>query len=178
MQSCRVPMTFLLALLSGVTVAHDGIMHHPETHSELTHFAAHLWMAVPVAVGAALLVWGQNVTSPNALTRLNVIETACTQGWQAELRLGFVQHSTKTVLANRSQRGPLAVQRPFYPEGDVCHAYILHPPGGVVGGDCLQMRFQVDPAAHALLTTPGATKFYRSAGLQAQQHQHFHVADG
>ncbi|SDZ87867.1 hypothetical protein SAMN05660964_00495 [Thiothrix caldifontis] len=58
MQSCRVPMTFLLALLSGVTVAHDGIMHHPETHSELTHFAAHLWMAVPVAVGAALLVWG------------------------------------------------------------------------------------------------------------------------
>ncbi|UJS24915.1 hypothetical protein [Thiothrix winogradskyi] len=58
MQSCRVPMTFLLALLSGVTVAHDGIMHHPETHSELAHFAAHLWMAVPVAVGAALLVWG------------------------------------------------------------------------------------------------------------------------
>lgn len=49
MQSCRVPMTFLLALLSGVTVAHDGIMHHPETHSELAHFAAHLWMAVPVA---------------------------------------------------------------------------------------------------------------------------------
>ena len=105
-------------------------------------------------------------------------EAATSQGWQAELRLGFVQCGTKTVLANRSQRGPLAVQRPFYPEGDVCHAYVLHPPGGVVGGDCLQMHFQVDAAAHALLTTPGATKFYRSAGLQAQQHQHFHVTQG
>ncbi len=106
------------------------------------------------------------------------MEAALQQGWQAELRLGFVQRSTKTVLASRSQRGPLAVQRPFYPEGEVCHAYVLHPPGGVVGGDCLHLHFQVDPAAHALLTTPGATKFYRSAGLPAQQHQHFHVAGG
>lgn len=107
-----------------------------------------------------------------------MIETACTQGWQAELRLGFAQRSTKTVLASRSQRGPLAVQRPFYPEGEVCHAYVLHPPGGVVGGDQLQMHFQVAPNAHALLTTPGATKFYRSAGLPAQQHQHFQVTQG
>lgn len=105
-------------------------------------------------------------------------EAATTQGWQAELQLGFEQRSTKTVLTARQQRGPLAVQRPFYPEGEVCHAYILHPPGGVVGGDCLKMHFQVASNAHALLTTPGATKFYRSAGLQAQQHQHFHVTDG
>ena len=106
------------------------------------------------------------------------MEVVPPQGWQAELRLGFVQRSTKTVLASRSQRGPLAVQRPFYPEGEVCHAYVLHPPGGVVGGDQLQIHFQVAPNAHALLTTPGATKFYRSAGLQAQQHQHFHVTQG
>lgn len=105
-------------------------------------------------------------------------EAAFSQGWQAELQLGFQRSSTKTVLAARSQCGPLAVQRPFYPEGEVCHAYILHPPGGVVGGDCLQMHFQVASNAHALLTTPGATKFYRSAGLQAQQHQHFHVTQG
>lgn len=98
-------------------------------------------------------------------------------GWQAELRLGFEQRANKTVLAQRQQRGPLAIQRPFYPEGDVCHAYVLHPPGGVVGGDCLQMHFRVAPTAHALLTTPGATKFYRSAGMQATQHQHFHVTD-
>lgn len=100
------------------------------------------------------------------------------QGWQAELRLRFVHKGTKTVLAARSQRGPLAVQRPFYPEDDVCHAYVLHPPGGVVGGDALHLHFNIEANAHALLTTPGATKFYRSAGMQAAQHQHFHVTDG
>lgn len=99
-------------------------------------------------------------------------------GWQAALRLNFEHRSTKTVLAQRSQRGPLAVQRPFYPEGEVCHAYVLHPPGGVVGGDALHLHFHVAPHAHALLTTPGATKFYRSAGLAAAQYQHFHVSDG
>ncbi|WP_245536625.1 urease accessory protein UreD [Thiothrix nivea] len=99
-------------------------------------------------------------------------------GWQAELSLGFACRGGKTVLAERRQRGPLAVQRPFYPEGDVCHAYVLHPPGGVVGGDALHLHFNVDAAAHALLTTPGATKFYRSAGMQAAQHQQFHISDG
>ncbi|WP_020394195.1 urease accessory protein UreD [Thiolinea disciformis] len=98
-------------------------------------------------------------------------------GWQAELRLEFTQRSNKTVLAKRHQRGPLAIQRPFYPEAGVCHAYVLHPPGGVVGGDALHLHFKVEPHAHALLTTPGASKFYRSAGLQAAQHQQFHVND-
>lgn len=109
---------------------------------------------------------------------VELVETAQQQGWQAELRLGFASRSTKTVLAQRSQRGPLAVQRPFYPEDAVCHAYVLHPPGGVVGGDELHLHVNVEPTAHALLTTPGATKFYRSAGMQAAQHQHFHVTDG
>ena len=99
-------------------------------------------------------------------------------GWQAELKLQFAQRASKTILASRSQRGPLAIQRPFDPEGEVCHTYVLHPPGGVVGGDQLQMHFKVDPSAHALLTTPGATKFYRSAGLQAVQAQHFNVSEG
>lgn len=109
---------------------------------------------------------------------MTIPESSSQAGWQAELSLGFALRSTKTVLASRHQRGPLAVQRPFYPEGEVCHAYVLHPPGGVVGGDELHLHFTVEPAAHALLTTPGATKFYRSAGLQAQQHQHVHVTDG
>lgn len=101
-----------------------------------------------------------------------------TAGWQAELSLGFACRGGKTVLIQRQQRGPLAVQRPFYPEGEVCHAYVLHPPGGVVGGDELHLHVTVEAAAHALLTTPGATKFYRSAGMQAAQHQHFQITDG
>ncbi|HPQ96358.1 MAG: urease accessory protein UreD [Thiothrix sp.] len=96
-------------------------------------------------------------------------------GWAAELALDFAQRSGKTVLAGRHQRGPLAVQRPFYPEGEVCHVYVLHPPGGVVGGDRLAINVAVAAGASVLLTTPGATKFYRSGKRLARQQQHFTV---
>lgn len=99
-----------------------------------------------------------------------------TSGWQAELKLGLKARPDKTVLASRQQRGPLAVQRPFYPEGDVCHLYLLHPPGGVVGGDGLHIETRVDSGA-GVITTPGATKFYRSAGQTALQQQNLYVAD-
>lgn len=92
--------------------------------------------------------------------------------------LGFEKRSAKTVLASKHQRGPLSIQRPFYPEGDVCHAYVLHPPGGVVGGDQLKLDVQVTQDTSALLTTPGATKFYRSGGAQATQHQQFSISSG
>ena len=82
------------------------------------------------------------------------------------------------MLASRKQRGPLVVQRPFHPEGPVCHTYLLHPPGGVVGGDRLEIEVEVAPGAHALITTPGATKFYRSAGAVAHQSQRLNVAAG
>lgn len=82
------------------------------------------------------------------------------------------------MLAHKRQFGPLTVQRPFYPEGGACHLYLLHPPGGVVGGDRLEIDVQVRSGAHALITTPGAAKFYRSAGPWALQHQRLVVEDG
>lgn len=92
-------------------------------------------------------------------------------GWQAQLEIGFAPRPGRTALVHRRQRGPLAVQRPFYPEDDVCHLYLLHPPGGVVGGDSLHIQAEVAEGARALVTTPGATKFYLSAGATAQQVQ-------
>jgi urease accessory protein len=100
------------------------------------------------------------------------------ENWQAKLVLGFNRVNDRTVINHRQRSGPLTIQRPFYPEGDVCHAYILHPPGGVVGGDYLQLDVSVNPEAAALLTTPGATKFYRSQKDCATQYQHFKVRDG
>jgi len=100
------------------------------------------------------------------------------KSWHAELALGFEKRHDKTILASRRQRGPLSIQRPFYPENDVCHAYVLHPPGGVVGGDQLTIDINTAANANALLTTPGATKFYRSNGAQAIQLQKFSVANG
>src|SRR5689334_17836187 len=92
-------------------------------------------------------------------------------GWRASLDLEFARSGVRTVLARRSHVGPLVVQRPFYPEGEVCHVYLVHPPGGVVGGDTLELRARVRDGAHALVTTPAATKFYRSEGRVARQLQ-------
>lgn len=99
-------------------------------------------------------------------------------GWEAQLELGLERRGMRTVLAHRKQRGPLAVQRPFYPEGKVCHLYLLHPPGGVVGGDRLEIATEVQAGAAAVVTTPGATKFYRSGGAEASQQQHLTVKAG
>lgn len=87
------------------------------------------------------------------------------------MQLTFAQHAERTRLTERQHVGPLLVQRPFHPEGPPCHAYIVHPPGGVVGGDELRLAVDVRPGAHALLTTPAAAKFYRSDGRTARQEQ-------
>jgi len=96
-------------------------------------------------------------------------------GWSAWLRLGFHQGVKRTELSERARHGPLSVQRPFYPEGGHCHVYLLHPPGGVVGGDRLEINTNVNPGSGALITTPGAAKFYRSAGSTATQVQNIQV---
>ncbi len=96
-------------------------------------------------------------------------------GWRARLALSFAHHRDKTRVVRSSRMGPLSVQRAFYPEDEVCHSYLLHPPGGVVGGDRLEVIIVVEPQAHALITTPGATKFYRSGGRLAHYHQHLKV---
>lgn len=94
------------------------------------------------------------------------------QGWEAQLSLLFDLSGAKTILRNKQHKGPLLVQRPFYPEGDnTCHVYIIHPPGGVVGGDILNIDIKTGSGTHALITTPAAGKFYRSSGAFARQDQ-------
>lgn len=100
-----------------------------------------------------------------------------THGWQASLALQFCHTPEKTVLHSARHVGPLTVQRPFYPEEETCHLYLLHPPGGIVGGDELNISVQLDPNSHALITMPGASKFYRSSGPLARLNQHFFIEE-
>ncbi|MGF6177418.1 urease accessory protein UreD [Ensifer sp. 4252] len=92
-------------------------------------------------------------------------------GWHAELELWFANSHGKTRLMRRRHCGPLAVQRAFHPEDDgSAHVYILHPPGGVAGGDVLDIASHLAPSSRVVLTTPGATKFYRSErGMSVQR---------
>jgi urease accessory protein len=99
-------------------------------------------------------------------------------GWRGELRLRYHRRGERTVAFD-AHTGPLRVLQPLYPEGDgVCHHVLVHPPGGVVGGDELHVQVQAEAGSHALLTTPGATRFYRSEGAQALQHTRLQLAEG
>lgn len=106
--------------------------------------------------------------------------TAEPGGWQASLELAFAADTSgATRLDRRAHRGPFLVQRPFFPEGrEVCHVYLLHPPGGLVGGDELRLDLRVGEGARALVTTPAAGKAYRTLGPVSRQTQALSVADG
>jgi urease accessory protein len=100
-------------------------------------------------------------------------------GWAARLELGYEHENGVTRLTRRQHVGPLMVQKPFYPEGvDLCHSLLLHPPGGIAGGDRLEVEVTVGVQARVLVTTPGATKWYRSAGPAAQQRTTLVVGAG
>ncbi|MBC8026836.1 MAG: urease accessory protein UreD [Steroidobacteraceae bacterium] len=111
---------------------------------------------------------------------MNEVAELAKPGWQAELdlKIGVRPHFGDGVsrLVARRHRGPLVIQRPFYPEGDPCHLYVVHPPGGVVGGDELRIGVEVERGAHAVITTPAATKFYRCDGRTSSQTQELHAA--
>lgn len=108
-----------------------------------------------------------------------LIESPLNSGWRAELELQFARRDAATLLTQRKHLGPLRVQKALYPEGEaVCHAILLHPPAGIAGGDELEISVTVGEQAHALLTTPGASKWYRSAAPWASQSIALNVAPG
>ena len=91
--------------------------------------------------------------------------------WQASLQLRLGRDGRGcTRLVHNQHRGPLRVQRVLYPEGpDLAHILMLHPPGGVAGGDLLEIDMRLDAGAKVLATTPGASKWYHGERAGARQ---------
>ena len=97
--------------------------------------------------------------------------------WRADLKLDYTLESQRTVVRYLHQ-GPLRILQSLYPEGDqICHNVLVHPPGGLVGGDTLDIQVTVAEGAHGLVSTPGATRFYKSGGHPALQKVVAHLAD-
>lgn len=95
-----------------------------------------------------------------------------TRRWHASLKLGFALRRGITRMVENHHCGPLRVLKPFYPEADCCHVYLLHPPGGLVLGDELRISLHADSDSHALLTTPSAGKVYGvKNGIEKQQQR-------
>jgi urease accessory protein len=92
--------------------------------------------------------------------------------WHAHLQLDYSRQGARTV-ARHLHSGPLRILQSLHPEGDaVCHNVLVHPPGGLVGGDTLDLQVRAAAGAHGLITTPGATRFYRSDKALAVQRTH------
>lgn len=98
--------------------------------------------------------------------------------WHAQLQLDYRLETLRTVLRHQ-HNGPLRILKSLYPEGDgICHNVIIHPPGGLVGGDVLDVTVHVERGAHALVSTPGATRFYASDSAVATQQVHIQLDAG
>ena len=98
--------------------------------------------------------------------------------WHGRLALQYTRDGERTIAHDRHE-GPLRVLKALYPEGPaICHHVLVHPPGGIVGGDRLEIDATLDASTHALITTPGATRFYRSSGAVASQRAVLRVAEG
>lgn len=97
-------------------------------------------------------------------------------GWASSLALHFDTVNTttaanitadtnlKTRLYHRKHTGALMIQRALYPEPSaqqgICHILMLYPPAGIAGGDTLAIDLDLAKGSHALITTPGAGKWY------------------
>src|SRR6478609_11143578 len=95
--------------------------------------------------------------------------------WHARLDLDYRSEQQRSVARFRHD-GPLRILQSLYPAGDgVCHNVLVHPPGGLVAGDTLDVRVTAAAGSHGLITTPGASRFYRSEGAEALQDAHLHL---
>jgi len=97
-------------------------------------------------------------------------------GWLGRVRLDFSAANNKTYISHRRHHGPLLIQKPFYPSKQECHVYLIHPAGGVVGGDQLEVISHLDENTQVLITTPGATKIYQHHQLHSKLHNRLTIA--
>lgn len=99
--------------------------------------------------------------------------------WHAQLDLNYRQDGAGRTVLQHTHTGPLRILKSLYPEGEgICHNVVVHPPGGLVGGDVLDVRVHTGEHARGLLSTPGATRFYRSEGAAAEQRVRLQLDPG
>ena len=89
--------------------------------------------------------------------------------WHGALTLDYRLEGGRLRALDRHE-GPLRVLKAAQPEGPLsCEHVLVHPPGGLAGGDSLNISIEQGPGTRVRLSTPGATRLYRSLGPWASQ---------
>lgn len=91
------------------------------------------------------------------------------------LRLGFERRGHATVLRRCRYTLPLQVLSPLAIDDGSSYLLLLNPTGGVLGGDHLRTEIKLGENAHACISTPSATRVYRTDSVPAQMHTHLHI---
>jgi urease accessory protein len=79
------------------------------------------------------------------------------------LRLRFGRSGGRTILAQSRFSLPLQVLAPLAIADGAAYLMLLNPTGGVLGGDHLVTEIVLEAGTHVCLTTPSATRIYRTA---------------
>ena len=79
------------------------------------------------------------------------------------LRLRFARSGANTILAQSRFSLPLQALTPLTLADGASYLMLLNPTGGVLGGDHLTTEIMLESETHVCLTTPSATRIYRTA---------------
>jgi urease accessory protein len=83
------------------------------------------------------------------------------------LRLRFARRGARTILAQSRFSLPLQTLTPLTLADGASYLMLLNPTGGVLGGDHLTTEIALEAGTHVCLTTPSATRIYRTADKPA-----------
>lgn len=99
-------------------------------------------------------------------------------GRDGYLRLRFAQSGANTILAQSRFSLPLQALTPLVLPDGASYLMLLNPTGGVLGGDHLVTDIVQEAGTHACLTTPSATRIYRTAEKPAVVETTIHLGEG
>src|ERR1700730_8062493 len=94
------------------------------------------------------------------------------------LRLRFARSRATTILAQSRFSLPLQALTPLTLADGASYLMLLNPPGGVFGGDHLITDIVQEAETHVCLTTPSATRIYRTAKEPAILETVLHLGEG
>jgi urease accessory protein len=99
-------------------------------------------------------------------------------GRDGALRLRLERRGGISVVAGCRYTLPLQVLAPVALDDPAAVVSILNPTGGLVGGDRLAIDVHAAAGAHAVLTTPSATRVYRTDAEGASQRVQLSLGAG
>jgi urease accessory protein len=94
------------------------------------------------------------------------------------LKLRFARCGGNTILAQSRFSLPLQALAPLTLADGSSYLMLLNPTGGVLGGDRLVTEIDLEPGTHVCLSTPSATRVYRTVGEPAILDTVIRVGEG